>query len=332
MGGQSSKIQFGNNLNTLMKQDIDPNNHVFWDELWKTPLTIEDIFNIITPTDIRRLCIGRPKNIKTIFTQAIAQLYQIVETPYPIYFNQALNCIRILARFLPTMIEFSQSKRISDLFWKRQSMLMHTRGGGDDATDTTTITAHPTESGGKLRHTDTNNKSPDSDSSPRGLRSHLTSPRHPDTTGGHNYDTQESEPLAVILINTLFHILFLPDFTIEDPHIEFVETDATSNEFRSALMWSSGVGSAGHVRTPQTSAALDRNRLEVLRLMLSAFCETLYMSPEQVTELYPCIRIIYIVDMLILCSLSHMYTCIYLLSIFYLYRWQSPPRRVHGWR
>ena len=286
MGGQSSKIQFGNNLNTLMKQDIDPNNHIFWDELWKTPLTIEDIFNIITPTDIRRLCIGRPKNIKTIFTQAIAQLYQIVETPYPIYFNQALNCIRILARFLPTMIEFSQSKRISDLFWKRQSMLMHTRGGGDETADTTTTTintAHPTESGVNVHHTD-------SDSSPRGLRSHLTSPRHPDTTsgvGGHNYDTQESEPLAVILINTLFHILFLPDFTIEDPHIEFVETDATSNEFRSALMWSSGVGSAGHVRTPLTSAALDRNRLEVLRLMLSAFCETLYLSPEQVTARYP---------------------------------------------
>ena len=298
MGGQSSKIQFGNNLNTLMKQDIDPNNHIFWDELWKTPLTIEDIFTIITPTDIRRLCIGRPKNIKTIFTQAIAQLYQIVETPYPIYFNQALNCIRILARFLPTMIEFSQSKRISDLFWKRQSMLMHTRGGGDDATDTTTTTAtanntHPLESGGKPHHTD--NEPADSDSSPRGLRSHLTSPRHTDSTsgiGGHNYDTQESEPLAVILINTLFHILFLPDFTIEDPHIEFVETDATSNEFRSSLMWSSGVGSAGHVRTPLTSATLDRNRLEVLRLMLSAFCETLYMSPEQVIECYPCVRII----------------------------------------
>ena len=47
----------------------------------------------------------RPNNIKTLFTQAVAQLYQVVETPYPVYFDQALNCARILARILPIMME-----------------------------------------------------------------------------------------------------------------------------------------------------------------------------------------------------------------------------------
>lgn len=53
---------------------------------------------------------------------------------------------------------------------------------------------------------------------------------------------QESEPLAVILVNTMFHLLFLPDFTIEDPNLEFSENDVNSPEFKKAIMWAPGVG------------------------------------------------------------------------------------------
>ena len=52
-----------------------------------------------------------------------------------------------------------------------------------------------------------------------------------------NEDSQESEPLAVILINTMFHLLFLPDFTIEDPNVDFNESDINSIEFKTSLMW-----------------------------------------------------------------------------------------------
>lgn len=55
-------------------------------------------------------------------------------------------------------------------------------------------------------------------------------------------DSQESEPLAVILVNTIFHLLFLPDFTIDDPNVEFSANDVNSPEFKSALMWAPGVG------------------------------------------------------------------------------------------
>ena len=36
-------------------------------------------------------------------------------------------------------------------------------------------------------------------------------------------DVRESEPLAVVLVNAMFHLLFLPEFTIEDPKIDFSE-------------------------------------------------------------------------------------------------------------
>ena len=36
-------------------------------------------------------------------------------------------------------------------------------------------------------------------------------------------EMRESEPLAVVLVNAIFHLLFLPEFTIEDPKVDFSE-------------------------------------------------------------------------------------------------------------
>ena len=38
-------------------------------------------------------------------------------------------------------------------------------------------------------------------------------------------EVRESEPLAVVLVNAIFHLLFLPEFTIEDPKIDFNEVN-----------------------------------------------------------------------------------------------------------
>jgi hypothetical protein len=59
-------------------------------------VTVEDIFEMISAEDVRRLVRERPNNLRTLFTQAVAQLFQVVETPYPVYFDQALNCMRYL--------------------------------------------------------------------------------------------------------------------------------------------------------------------------------------------------------------------------------------------
>ena len=41
-------------------------------------------------------------------------------------------------------------------------------------------------------------------------------------------DVRETEPLAVVLVNAMFHLLFLPEFTIEDPKLDFSEVRLTS--------------------------------------------------------------------------------------------------------
>jgi len=121
----------------------------------------------------------------------------VVETPYPIYFDQALNCVRILSRVLPFLLE-TETKFVKDLLWGRRFLKSSPSERDEDEIKSSTV--------------------------------------------ADGAESQESEPLAVILVNTLFHLLFLPDFTIDDPNVEFSTNDVNSPEFKSALMWAPGVG------------------------------------------------------------------------------------------
>jgi hypothetical protein len=232
MGGTSSKEMLFNNVSRLLKQDVSPSDHDFWDDLWKTTVSTEDIFYIIHPENVRIIVNERPNNLKTLFSQAVAQLYQVVETPYPVYFEQALTCARILSRFLPFMLE-SKSKFITDLFWKSKGK----RRGSDASTENSE-----------------------------------------DTVESNQFAAQHNEPLAVILINALFHLLFLPDFTIDDPNVDFSEDQVNSPEFKMALMWAPGVGSSE--KSVTTSTQYDTIRIDILRLMVASFSGALYQSPE----------------------------------------------------
>ena len=51
-----------------------------------------------------------------------------------------------------------------------------------------------------------------------------------------------------------------------------------SDEFKAALMWAPGVGSKA--KTIISSTDYDINRIEILRLMLTSYCDSLYQSPN----------------------------------------------------
>jgi hypothetical protein len=103
-------------------------------------------------------------------------------------------------------------------------------------------------------------------------------PTHVDDPTDSEVPQSESEPLAVILVNAMFHLLFLPDFTIEDPNIDFNEEDVKSQQFKNALMWSPGVGSAE--KAVAGSSQFDLNRIDVLRLIVACFSDSLYQFPD----------------------------------------------------
>ena len=72
--------------------------------------------------------------------------------------------------------------------------------------------------------------------------------------------------------------MMVTDFTIEDPNMDFNEEDVRSQEFKSALMWAPGVGSKE--KSVVSSTQYDKNRIDILRLMISAFCDSLFQAPD----------------------------------------------------
>lgn len=276
MGGASSKQTFTELVHVLLEKDIDNNDHEFWDEMWKTVLTIEEIFEVISADNVRRLVAEHPENIRTIFTQAVAQLYQVIQTPYPIYFQQALNCTRVLCRILPFLLENGQSKFVQELLWSRRVVKSVTVNANGEPVSTSEGNTAATSQDGTTAGGKENSKS--EDDSQTVTESVSGSETAPNGGGDDNEEFQESEPLAVILVNTIYHLLFLPDFTIEDPNVDFSESDVDTPAFKSALMWAPGVGSVE--KTVVTSTQFDTNRAEILRMLIAAFSDSLFQNPD----------------------------------------------------
>ena len=105
MGQSASKEKFAESVRALIQVEVSPDDADFWDELWKIPSSAEEVFELISSESARKLRDDKFGNLATLFTQAVAQLCQIVETPYNIYFDQALNCVRVLTRILPFLLE-----------------------------------------------------------------------------------------------------------------------------------------------------------------------------------------------------------------------------------
>jgi High-temperature-induced dauer-formation protein len=105
MGQSASKEKFRESVQALIHVDVSADDAEFWDELWKIPASAEEVFELLPSSSVRTLRDTHFDNLATLFTQAVAQLCQIVETPYNIYFDQALNCVRVLTRILPFILE-----------------------------------------------------------------------------------------------------------------------------------------------------------------------------------------------------------------------------------
>ncbi|KAL7497097.1 hypothetical protein ACHAWT_007457 [Skeletonema menzelii] len=180
MGASASKIKFRESLTSLISRDVSPDDAEFWDELWKIPSSADEVFELLTPDNARRLRDERFDNLATLFTQATAQLCQIVETPYTIYFDQALNCVRVLTRVLPFLLEKGDlgdtDPNVEALCWSD-----HYADGAAAAGSK------------KNRRSDDNDDDEEEDDD----------------------EDDNQEPLALLVVHAAMHMLFLPQFTCE---------------------------------------------------------------------------------------------------------------------
>ncbi|KAG7399055.1 cell wall biogenesis protein [Phytophthora boehmeriae] len=239
MGNSDSKSKFRESVYKLNNEIVSAKNLEFWDKLWRIPTVAEEIFTLIQPDDVRMLRHQQPENLATMLRQAVSQLVQIVDTPVPKYYQQALNCVRVLARLVPFILEESGivtnywDEFVENLFWSVDN---------GEKSEEETKDEVPTE-----------------------------------------------EPLAKQMIHAIMGLLFLPEFTVSiHAYKGYGEerrsatrsgqsTTSGSLVFPS-LLWHAGVGYPDANVT--NTMSYDKNRREVLALLLTCFSSILYQTAE----------------------------------------------------
>lgn len=303
MGQSASKEKFGESVQALLQVDVSPDNAAFWDELWKIPASAEEVFELIPAEAARRLRDERFENLATLFTQAVAQLCQIVETPYNIYFDQALNCVRVLTRVLPFLLEKGDlgdaDENVEQLCWGTGAASLV----GDEKIGLMV--------GGGAAGEDVDGDDPADHAKAKAsaLSAKLSKQQGPD----------DQEPLALLVVHAAMHMLFLPQFTCdfyeenpkskqqlgrnqhqqtkEDAHARAeaglrerrVEWGVTLDPTPSSVIWALGAGvtsaEMGQQDHNTPTRKYDKNRVEVLRLLLAASCDPLYSPADEYNPL-----------------------------------------------
>ncbi|XP_017838678.1 protein HID1 [Drosophila busckii] len=119
MGNTDSKLNFRKAVVQLTQknQKIDNNDEQFWEQFWQAhQTTLEDVFALVTPSEIRQIRNDNPANLATLCYKAVEKLAQAVDSSCRTQAEQqcVLNCVRLLVRILPYIFEDDKWR---DFFW-----------------------------------------------------------------------------------------------------------------------------------------------------------------------------------------------------------------------
>ncbi|KAJ3063831.1 hypothetical protein HK102_008374, partial [Quaeritorhiza haematococci] len=122
MGATESKLAFRKNVFMLYEQrNIPSTDSEYWQRFYQLPETAEDVFNLFSPKDIRKVRDAAPENLRTLITKVLERIFTFVSPDAPIPTKedilQVLNCIRILTRILPYIFETQSDEFEERLFW-----------------------------------------------------------------------------------------------------------------------------------------------------------------------------------------------------------------------
>uniref|UniRef100_A0A3Q2YC67 HID1 domain containing n=1 Tax=Hippocampus comes TaxID=109280 RepID=A0A3Q2YC67_HIPCM len=227
MGSGDSKLHFRKAVIQLTSstQAVEASDEVFWDQFWAQPsMSVQDIFALVPPAEIRALREESPSNLATLCYKAVEKLGRAADRGCPSERERVsvLNCTRLLTRVLPFVFE--------DADW---------RGF---------MWAGLPAARKQCCHDNDNNN--DDDDDPDGAR-----------------------PLAESLLLAIADLLFCPDFTVQGR-----KRDADAAVDSCELIWEAGVGFS---QSPPLNSSHDRNRAELLKLLLTCFSEVLYLVPAE---------------------------------------------------
>ncbi|CAJ0955279.1 unnamed protein product, partial [Mesorhabditis belari] len=106
MGNAGAKANFKQAVLDLTSKPGKQDDDAFWDQLCAdNAASVSDVFNLIPAEDIRQLREHNPKNLATLCYKAVEKLQNGRDNPHSINPKKIINCVRLLTRLLPCMLE-----------------------------------------------------------------------------------------------------------------------------------------------------------------------------------------------------------------------------------
>ncbi|KAI9279142.1 high-temperature-induced dauer-formation protein-domain-containing protein [Sporodiniella umbellata] len=118
MGTTDSKLAFRKSVFRLFEEkNIPANMDEYWTLFWSLPETIDDVYSLISNSDIRRTRDTAIKNLETLIDRLMAQMDLLINSP-DLQVIQLLNCCRVLTRIMPFIFESPEHANWEkDFFW-----------------------------------------------------------------------------------------------------------------------------------------------------------------------------------------------------------------------
>lgn len=251
MGNTDTKVQFRKAVVQLTSRTspIDTKDEEFWNQFWSESVSsINDVFALMPASEIRTLREESPSNLATLVYKAVEKLVRSTDTLCNTSQQQrvVINSCRLLVRILPYIFEDPDWR---GFFWSKlanvreSSNMKHEQSESDSEAETEANASASSKC------------------------------------------NNSNMPLAHSLILSICDLLFCPDFTVPplpSSKGHFGSPDTPPDDLQSIdsceYIWESGVGFTSNV--PSTNH-YDANRTELLRLLLTCFSCSMYLTPAE---------------------------------------------------
>ena len=262
MGAGDSKINFRSAVARLAEDTPLTDDDSFWSEFWKYDTSVDDIFALAPSEDVRRIRDQSPDNLALLCHKLIGKIKSVTDCGLgEVVENHiaVLNCIRVLTRILPFLFEVAEGGALArQIFWTlrgpKSYLAVHER--------------KPSLQSGPQGEQKPPGAEEENSTIPQGA---MYPGRMNDKRPEEKFGDELEEYLGVTLLNSLADLCFMPHFTITADILHLNLKTLDSREF----IWVPGVGS----EKPQDSSSnIESNRKEVLKLLLTCFSQTLYIS------------------------------------------------------
>ncbi|KAI7907919.1 high-temperature-induced dauer-formation protein-domain-containing protein [Cokeromyces recurvatus] len=120
MGATDSKLAFRKSVFRLFEErNVSSFADDYWSLFWTLPETVDDVYTLVSPTDIRKTRDGARENLETLIDKVMEQMTILIDSTNNFQPIQFLNCFRILTRIMPFLFESADCNEWEDVFfWK----------------------------------------------------------------------------------------------------------------------------------------------------------------------------------------------------------------------